>query len=65
MQNVGAPPPSLPDALGHAIKRAVVEDQGKRHDCEAGAGQQLEGFSVLPQQHVLELQQLAVEAITK
>ena len=55
MLNVRAPPKALPDALGHAIQRAVIKHQRKRDECEAGAGKQFERFSLLSQQDIAEL----------
>jgi hypothetical protein len=56
--NVSTPPPPLLNALCHAIKRAVIKHQRKRHEGEAGAGEQLKRFSLLSQQDITELEQL-------
>jgi hypothetical protein len=60
--NVRAPPPALPDALRYTIKSAVIEDQRKRDNCEASAGEQFEGLCLLPQQNIFELEQLATKS---
>ena len=63
--NVSTPPTPLLNALCHAIKRAVIKHQRKRHECEAGAGKQLKRFSLLSQQDITELEQLKNKRQTK
>jgi hypothetical protein len=55
---VSHPPQALPHALHNHVKRAIIEQQGKRDNGKAGSGQQLERFCLLPQQNVVQLEHL-------